>query len=115
MENPDTRIIQANLEDFLSSSAKHHRAYKQFVSHKLIQSLIHFSGNHQIRLHATENILHSADADIVTNLYVVTDGENSQNHKTLFVRLVIERTLSPDSKTPLWKILRYRRVDRPHE
>ncbi len=113
MENPETRIIKADLQDFLSSSSKNHRAYKQFVSQKLIRSLTNFSGNSQIHLHTTENIVNGADADIVTNLYAVTDDENSQNHKTLFVRLVIERTFSPGSKIPLWKILRYRGVARP--
>ena len=113
MEDPETRTIKADLQEFLTSGPKNHRAYKQFVNQKLIRSLIHFSGNPQIHLHATENIVTSTDADIITNLYLVTDSDTSQNHKTLFVRLVIERTVSPHSKTPLWKILRYREVTRP--
>ena len=113
MEDPETRILNADLQDALTSSSKNHQAYKHFVSEKLIRSLIHFSGNPQIHLHTTENILNSGDTDIITNLYRVADSDSSQNHKTLFVRLVIERTFSPQSKTPLWKILRYREVGRP--
>ena len=49
MENPETRIIKADLQEFLSSNAKNHRAYKQFVSQKLIRSLTNFSGPFRFR------------------------------------------------------------------
>ena len=113
MDNPETRLVNEQLRDFYSDTPKESKALKQFVNQKLIRSLIELNGKAQIRFYRTESILNLDGAVIVTNLYEVTGGNNSESPKPLFVRLVIERRTNPGSRQVFWKIRRYREGVRP--
>lgn len=113
MGNPETRLVNEQLKDFYNNTPNKNKAYKRFINQKLIRSLIELKGKARIRLYSTESILNLDGAVIVTNLYAITDGKNSELRKPLFVRLVIERKTKPNSNQGYWQILRYRGGVRP--
>jgi len=88
-----------------------HDELEVFVARPLIKKLVSLDAQAVVRHVATRDALHEDQRDTIRQLYAVSRSADDQ--QPLYVELVLERSPSPTTKQPTWRIVNYGETSGP--